>query len=93
METIDLTPNWDGMRRWVLHVFRTDPSTARRIAADMGSEAPTFPGDDCTCPDDCNCRRPWRINYCGCKAHDSTAINAEDSDPTHIDKRAQEPTS
>ena len=23
----------------------------------------------CMCPDDCNCRHPWRTNYCGCKAH------------------------
>lgn len=23
----------------------------------------------CTCPSDCNCRNPWRTNYCGCKAH------------------------
>jgi hypothetical protein len=23
----------------------------------------------CGCPDDCNCRCPWRVNYCGCKAH------------------------
>jgi len=23
----------------------------------------------CTCPDDCNCRKAWRTNVCGCKAH------------------------
>jgi hypothetical protein len=23
----------------------------------------------CGCPDDCNCRKPWRMNYCGCRAH------------------------
>lgn len=41
-KTIDITPNWDGLRRWVRHVFRTDPDLARRIARDMGSEAPDF---------------------------------------------------
>ena len=24
----------------------------------------------CYCPDDCNCRKPWRTSYCGCRAHD-----------------------
>lgn len=23
----------------------------------------------CTCPSDCNCRHPWRLNVCGCQAH------------------------
>jgi hypothetical protein len=23
----------------------------------------------CYCPDDCNCRTPWRTNYCGCRQH------------------------
>lgn len=23
----------------------------------------------CMCPDDCNCHRPYRTNYCGCKLH------------------------
>lgn len=23
----------------------------------------------CMCPDDCNCRHPHRVNYCGCKLH------------------------
>lgn len=23
----------------------------------------------CTCPDDCNCHHPHRMNYCGCKQH------------------------
>lgn len=23
----------------------------------------------CTCPGDCNCRHPWRPNYCGCTLH------------------------
>jgi hypothetical protein len=26
--------------------------------------------DKCYCPDDCNCRKPWRKSYCGCQAHD-----------------------
>jgi hypothetical protein len=45
-QTIDITPNWASMRRFVLHVFRTDPVTARKIAAEMGSEAPELPDTD-----------------------------------------------
>lgn len=46
MQTIDITPNWAGMRAWVLHVAKTDPMLARKIASEMGREAPKFlPGD------------------------------------------------
>lgn len=24
----------------------------------------------CYCPGDCNCRHPWRPNYCGCRGHE-----------------------
>ncbi len=24
----------------------------------------------CLCPDDCNCRRDYRTNYCGCQEHE-----------------------
>jgi hypothetical protein len=39
-ESINIEPDWDGMRRWVLTVFKTDPATACKIAAEMGAEAP-----------------------------------------------------
>lgn len=42
METVNLTPNWAGMRAWLLNVARTDLQTAERIAAEMGSEAPSI---------------------------------------------------
>lgn len=45
-ETVDVTPNWEGLRRFVLHVFRTDPKTARKIAAEMGCEAPDLPQEN-----------------------------------------------
>ncbi len=45
-ESINLEPNWEGMRAWVLNVYKTDPATARKIAADMGSEAPELPEDE-----------------------------------------------
>lgn len=44
--TIDITPDWEGMRRFVLHIFRTDPKTARKIAAEMGCEAPDLPQEN-----------------------------------------------
>lgn len=43
VETINVEPNWEGLRQYVLTMFRTDPTTAYRIAADMGCEAPIFP--------------------------------------------------
>lgn len=43
MDTIDITPNWSSMRRFVLHVFKTDPKLARKLAAEMGVEAPELP--------------------------------------------------
>lgn len=42
-ESIDVTPNWPRMREWVQHVYKTDPETARKIAAGMGEEAPELP--------------------------------------------------
>lgn len=39
-ESINLEPDWEGMRRWVLHVAETDPEQAALIAGEMGSEAP-----------------------------------------------------
>lgn len=47
LDTITVEPDWGGLRRWLLEaVFPTDPVTARKIAAEMGSEAPVFPGDE-----------------------------------------------
>lgn len=44
--TINLEPDWDGMRHWVQHVHKTDPETAIRIAMQMGREAPELPDND-----------------------------------------------
>ena len=38
-----------------------------RCGALLSKNQPSEP--KCLCPDDCNCRSPWRMNYCGCKAH------------------------
>lgn len=43
---VTLTPNWEGLRAFVRHVFRTDPKAARAIAAEMGCEAPDLPQED-----------------------------------------------
>lgn len=43
--TINITPNWEGMRKWVLHVYESDPETAREIAKAMGCEAPDLPDE------------------------------------------------
>lgn len=40
---IVVEPDWRGMRRWVLALYMTDPEQAKKIAAEMGSEAPEFP--------------------------------------------------
>jgi hypothetical protein len=40
---INLEPNWEGMRAYILNMFETDPTTARRINAEMGREAATLP--------------------------------------------------
>jgi hypothetical protein len=32
-------------------------------------------GERCFCPDDCNCRQPHRVNYCGCRRHQSDCKN------------------
>lgn len=38
--SINLEPNWDGMRRWVRNIARTDLPLAHEIASNMGDEAP-----------------------------------------------------
>lgn len=43
MTVINLEPNWDGVRAWVLHVHKTDPMLARKLASEMGREAPELP--------------------------------------------------
>lgn len=42
--TINLEPNWQGMRAWVRHVAHTEPQTALAINAAMGSEAADLTG-------------------------------------------------
>ena len=52
--TITFEMNWDGMRRWVRHVARTDPEVAQEIAEAMGDEAPDLSDivpNGTTCPD------------------------------------------
>lgn len=44
-KTINLEPNWEGVRRFVLSIYQIDPQRARDIAAEMGCEAPTFPDE------------------------------------------------
>jgi hypothetical protein len=39
-ESINLEPNWDGVRAFLLNLAQTDPDKAQEIAATMGSEAP-----------------------------------------------------
>lgn len=34
----------------------------------------------CACPDDCNCRKPWRPNYCGCQQHTTTTTEEGETD-------------
>lgn len=43
MNTITLEPNWEAMRRYVLHVHGTDPGAAQKLADAMGNEAPKLP--------------------------------------------------
>ena len=38
--TLDITPDWAGMRRFVAHVAQTDLSHAQNIARSLNSEAP-----------------------------------------------------
>ena len=40
-EVINLEPNWENMRQWVLNVAKTDPETALDIAQSMGREGPS----------------------------------------------------
>jgi hypothetical protein len=40
-----------------------------RIARQYAAKARAADSSRCGCPDDCGCRRSWRVNYCGCKAH------------------------
>jgi hypothetical protein len=61
--TVTVPPEeWASDRRW-LHGLDSmcQPITVDREAATERER--------CGCPDDCNCRRSWRTNYCGCKAH------------------------
>lgn len=39
-QTINIEPNWPGLRRWAEHVAATDLAAAKRVAAEMGREAP-----------------------------------------------------
>lgn len=39
-ESINVEPNWDNMRAWVLNMAQTDPQKAQEIAQAMGREAP-----------------------------------------------------
>lgn len=48
-----------GSAVWTLFASEWD---AVEIVADFRQRG-------CTCPDDCNCHKPWRTNYCGCKQH------------------------
>ena len=43
VKSVECPPDWDGMRRWVLAMYETDPDKAKEIAEGMGSEAPEFP--------------------------------------------------
>lgn len=62
-ETINLEPNWEGMRRWVINMAKSDPVKAKEIADAMGREAPelSFCGGcaNYTDPTEEHC------NYCG----------------------------
>ena len=40
-ETVNIEPNWEGMRAWILNIARTDIATALKINAEMGSEGVT----------------------------------------------------
>lgn len=61
--SISLEPNWEGMRKWVLHVHRTDPELARRIAMDMGREAPELPDETEIEETESDPVEPGRIEY------------------------------
>lgn len=39
-EYIEITPDWDGMRRWVRALFVTDPDVAMDVIRAMACEAP-----------------------------------------------------
>lgn len=43
VKTIECPPDYEGMRRWLLAMYKTDPEKAKDIAETMGSEAPKFP--------------------------------------------------
>lgn len=45
MQTINIEPNWSGMRRWIAHVFKTDPELARKLNSEMGCERAGLPSD------------------------------------------------
>lgn len=43
VEYITLEPDWEGMRAYVLHMYKTDPDAARKLNDAMGREAATLP--------------------------------------------------
>lgn len=40
-QTVNIEPDWEGMRRWVEALKQTDPETAAKIEEAMGNEAPS----------------------------------------------------
>jgi hypothetical protein len=67
--------SWDGEPLYCADtvregLFDADAFTQMRGQLSMG--------DRCHCPDDCGCRKPWRTNYCGCRAHDDLSMEAHD---------------
>jgi hypothetical protein len=40
-KTVNIEPNWAGMRRWVLSVARTDMAAAVKVNASLGCEGVT----------------------------------------------------
>ena len=62
---------WDGEPVYCRETVQEglfDRSAFEQIRGQMALEAPAN-GERCYCPDDCNCRKPWRANYCGCRRH------------------------
>lgn len=41
-KTIDITPDWDHMRAWILNIALTDLKLAIHVISRMGSEAPSL---------------------------------------------------
>ena len=62
---------WDGEPVYCRETIQEglfDRSAFEQMRGQMALEAPAN-GERCYCPDDCNCRKPWRANYCGCRRH------------------------